>query len=549
MASAQFGMIGLGTMGRNFLLNVADHGFSCVGYDLDERKRELLLTEGAGKPIEAADNIGDFVSKLGTPRNIMMLVPAGPIVDSVINDLLPYLDEDDLVIDGGNSHFTDTERREKILIAKGIEYMGVGVSGGEEGARHGASIMPGGRREFYDRIEPVLQAVAAKVNGEPCVAYMGKGSAGHFVKMVHNGIEYGLMQIIAETYDFMRRVLKMDYQQMSDTFARWNDSELNSFLIEITAEVLKKVDAETGRPLVEMILDKAAQKGTGKWTSQAAMDFGVPIPTIDTAVAMRQISSQKETRILIAKKFGTLETNHGPLGPTEPETVTSVPQDDMKAHLAAEAVETVASQQHRDQMSGKSIVEAEFPVDQANEPAKHDQLRHDRERDPDRFIDELKNALLCSFIVTYAQGMSLLQTASVEKEYGLDLSEIAKIWRGGCIIRSALLEEMRRAYAENHELPNLMLDHKFAEMLSNFRGDWRTVTAGFTGARIPVAALSSALAYFDAFRSERLPANLIQGQRDYFGAHTYQRIDKEGIFHTPDWNEAQAELPPDRTKG
>ena len=530
-------MIGLGTMGRNFMLNVAEHGISCVGYDLDQRKRELLLTEGARKPVETADSISDFVSKLAKPRNIMMLVPAGPIVDSVINDLLPYLSEDDLVIDGGNSHFTDTERREQVLIAKGIEFMGVGVSGGEEGARHGASIMPGGRRDFYDRIEPILQAVAAKVNGEPCVAYMGKGSAGHFVKMVHNGIEYGLMQIIAETYDFMRRVLKMDYQQMSDTFAKWNDSELNSFLIEITAEVLKKVDAETGRPLVEMILDKAAQKGTGKWTSQAAMDFGVPIPTIDTAVAMRQISSQKEIRVLIAKKFGTLEMNHGPAAATEAETVTSVPQDDMKAHLAAEAVETVASQMQRDQMSGKSIVEAEFPVDRGAESDAHDSIRKVLEKDPAKFIEELKNALLCSFIVTYAQGMSLLQTASVEKEYGLDLSEIAKIWRGGCIIRSALLEEMRRAYAENPELPNLMLDHKFAEMLSNFRGDWRTVTAGFTEARISVAALSSSLAYFDAFRSERLPANLIQAQRDFFGAHTYQRVDKEGIFHTPDWNE------------
>src|SRR5689334_8931374 len=222
MVNAQFGMIGLGTMGRNFLLNVSEHGFSCVGYDLDDRKRALLLTEGVGKPVEAAGSISEFVSKLAKPRNIMMLVPAGPIVDSVINDLLPYLDTDDLVIDGGNSHFTDTERRESILIAKGIEFMGVGVSGGEEGARHGASIMPGGRREFYDRIEPILQTVAAKVNGEPCVAYMGKGSAGHFVKMVHNGIEYGLMQIIAETYDFMRRVLKMDYQHMSETFAKWN---------------------------------------------------------------------------------------------------------------------------------------------------------------------------------------------------------------------------------------------------------------------------------------------------------------------------------------
>jgi len=537
MDGAQFGMVGLGTMGRNFLLNVADQGFSCVGYDVDEGKRQLLETEGMNKPVAAAETISEFVSRLARPRNIMLLVPAGPIVDAVIGDLLPYLTEDDLVIDGGNSHFADTERREQLLIAKGIEFMGVGISGGEAGARHGASIMPGGRREFYDRVEPMLQAVAAKVNGEPCVAYMGKGSAGHFVKMVHNGIEYGLMQIIAETYDFMRRVVGLGYREMSETFENWNNTELNSFLIEITSDVLRKTDAETGRPLAEMVLDKAAQKGTGKWMSQAAMDLGVPVPTIDTAVAMRQISSQKETRVLIAKKFGTLEAESGTDGADVGETVTSIPQDDMKARLAADAVETVASQYQREQLSGKSIIEAEFPVEAVSDPMKHEEIRGELQADPDRFVTELKNAMLCSFIVTYTQGMTLLQIASVEKGYNLDLSEIAKIWRGGCIIRSTLLEEIRRAYAENPELPNLMLDHHFARTLSRLRGDWRTVVAKFTEARVPVAALSSALAYFDAFRSERLPANLIQAQRDYFGAHTYQRIDKDGVFHTPDWHE------------
>ena len=296
-------MIGLGTMGRNFLLNIAEHGISGVGFDLDAVKRELLLKEGAGMPVDVGSDMADFIAKLEAPRNIMMLVPAGPIVDSVIADLLPHLEKDDLIIDGGNSHFTDTDRREAELAAKGVGFMGIGVSGGEEGARHGASIMPGGRRDFYDRIETTLQAVSAKVDGEPCVAYMGVGSAGHFVKMVHNGIEYGLMQILAETYDFMQRVLKMDYTAMSKTFADWNDSELNSFLIEITAEVLRKADPETGNPLVSMILDTAGQKGTGKWTSQAAMDFGIPIPTIDSAVSMRQISSQKGTRELIAVKF------------------------------------------------------------------------------------------------------------------------------------------------------------------------------------------------------------------------------------------------------
>ncbi|MGH7784598.1 MAG: NAD(P)-binding domain-containing protein, partial [Candidatus Binatia bacterium] len=287
MDKAHFGMIGLGTMGRNFLLNIAEHGISGVGFDLDAGKRDLLLKEGAGMPVDVGNDLADFVAKLETPRNIMLLVPAGPIVDSVVSELLPHLEKDDLIIDGGNSHFTDTDRRDADLAAKGFGFMGVGVSGGEEGARHGASIMPGGRRDFYDRVETTLQAVSAKVNGEPCVGYMGIGSAGHFVKMVHNGIEYGLMQIIAETFDFMQRALKMSYDEMSATFAEWNGSELSSFLIEITVDVLRKKDPETGKHLVEMILDTAGQKGTGKWTSQAAMDFGIPIPTIDSAVSMR----------------------------------------------------------------------------------------------------------------------------------------------------------------------------------------------------------------------------------------------------------------------
>jgi 6-phosphogluconate dehydrogenase len=535
MENAQFGMVGLGTMGRNFLLNVAQHGISSTGYDLDESKRKLLLEEGSGLPIEAAGSIEEFVGLLARPRNIMLLVPAGKIVDSVIGDLLPHLEKDDLIIDGGNSHFVDTEQREKFLAESGIEFMGVGVSGGEEGARHGASIMPGGRREFYDRVAPVFNAVAAKVNGEPCVCYMGASSAGHFVKMVHNGIEYGLMQILAETYDFMHRVLKMSYEQMSDTFEKWNGTELNSFLVEITAEVLKKVDGETGRPLVEIILDKAAQKGTGKWTSQAAMDFGVPIPTIDSAVAMRQISAQKETRILLAKKFGSLEMDVPSQPPADADVVGSIPETGLKAHLAGEALKTVVAEQHKQNLSGKSIIEAEFPVESDGGPGHTEEVGGQAMSDLEKFVNELKNALVCSFIVTYAQGMSLLHAASIEKNYGLNLSDIAKIWRGGCIIRSALLEEMRRAFLENPDLPNLMLDDQFAKTLRDYRGSWRSIAAQFSEVRIPSAALSASLAYFDAFRSERLPANLIQAQRDYFGAHTYQRVDREGIFHTPDW--------------
>ncbi len=466
MERAHFGMIGLGTMGRNFLLNIAEHGISGVGYDLDAGKRELLLKEGGGLPLDVGSDMADFIAKLETPRNIMMLVPAGPIVDSVIADLLPHLEKDDLIIDGGNSHFTDTDRREADLAAKGVGFMGVGVSGGEEGARHGASIMPGGRRDFYDRIESTLQAVSAKVNDEPCVAYMGTGSAGHFVKMVHNGIEYGLMQIISESYDFMKRVLGMNDGEIASTFADWDHGDLNSFLIEITATVLSKKDPDTGKPLVEQILDTAGQKGTGKWTSQAAMDFGVPVPTIDSAVSMRQISAQKELRGRLAVKYpDNLTGHHTALGP-----------------------------------------------------------------------DDLECALLSAFLITYTQGMSLLTAASAEKGYGLDLANIAKIWRGGCIIRSAWLEEIRAAYTRDPAMPSLLLDDKFADFLHRHSIALRKVVAGFTGHGVPAMCFSSALAYFESFRTARLPANLIQAQRDFFGAHTYQRVDKQGTFHTSDWD-------------
>ena len=458
-------MIGLGTMGRNFLLNIAEHGIAGVGFDLDATKRDLLLKEGAGMPVDVGSDLADFLSKLESPRNIMMLVPAGPIVDSVIADLSPHLDPGDLIIDGGNSHFTDTDRRDADLSAKKIGFMGVGVSGGEAGARHGASIMPGGKREFYDRVESTLQAVSAKVDGEPCVAYMGTGSAGHFVKMVHNGIEYGLMQIISEAYDYMKRVLGMDDAAMSETFAEWNSKELNSFLIEITATVLGKKDGETGKPLVEAILDTAGQKGTGKWTSQSAMDFGIPIPTIDSAVSMRQISAQKALRGTVASKYSSID-----LKPDGKES-----------------------------------------------------------------LDDLRNALFCAFIITYAQGMTLLQAASKEKAYGCNLADISKIWRGGCIIRSALLEEMRSAFAADAELPNLLLDEKFSAILTQHSDSLRRTVCTFASSGIPAMCFSSVLAYFDAFRTERLPANLIQAQRDYFGAHTYQRLDKEGTFHTADW--------------
>lgn len=455
-------MIGLGTMGRNFLLNIAQHGISGVGYDLDASKRELLLSEGKGMPLDVGSDLSDFLSKLESPRNIMLLVPAGPIVDKVIADLEPLLDEDDLVIDGGNSHYTDTDRREAALSAKGIGFMGVGVSGGEEGARHGASIMPGGTRGHYDRVEATFQAVAAKVNGEPCVAYMGSGSAGHFVKMVHNGIEYGMMQLIAESYDLMKRGQAMSSPEIGNVFADWSRRELNSFLIEITSTVLSRTDDETGRPLVDMILDTAGQKGTGKWTSQAAMDMGVPIPTIDSAVTMRQISARKDIRLRMA---GT---------------------DSNKASASVS-------------------------------------------------LDDLRIGLYLAFIVTYAQGLSLLTAASNDRSYGLNLSEVARIWRGGCIIRSSLLENIREAFTTDPGLENLLLDDNFSFKLEEGISSLRRVVEGFVAAEIPAMCFSATLAYIDAFRTARLPANLIQAQRDHFGAHTYQRVDKEGTFHTDNW--------------
>ncbi len=474
-------MVGLGTMGRNFLLNIADDGFSCVGYDLDAEKRRLLLEEGKGWDVAAAESPADLAGKLETPRSIMLLVPAGAVVDAVIEDLLPHLEKGDLIIDGGNSHYTDTERREAYLAGKGIGFLGVGVSGGEEGARLGPSIMPGGSREYYARVEPVFEAVAAKVDGEPCVAYMGSGSAGHFVKMVHNGIEYAMMQLIAETYDLLRNAERgmrnadssgnsngsegVDLK-VADIFADWNTGSLDSFLIEITATVLKKIDDETGNPLVEMILDTAGQKGTGKWTSQAAMDLGIPIPTIDSAVSMRQISAQKTLRVELAQRYFS------------------------------------------------------------EEPINNFQLP----------IDNLHDALFAGFLIAYAQGMSLLQAASEEKGYGLDLTEIAKIWRGGCIIRSAMLEDIRAAFAVDPALPNLLLDAKISEAVNDALPALRSTVSTFIANGIPAMCFSSALAYFDAFRSERLPANLTQAQRDFFGAHTYQRIDKEGVFHTADWD-------------
>lgn len=457
----------MGVMGRNFLLNVAENGFSGIGYDLDAEKRRLLLEEGKDYDLQTAENLGEFLEKLESPRKIMILVPAN-VVDIVINDLLSHLDKGDLVIDGGNSHFPDTERREKLLNDNGFEFLGVGVSGGEEGARHGCAIMIGSKAENYEHVRLIFEAASAKVNGEPCAAHVGNSSAGHFVKMVHNGIEYGLMQLIAETYDILKRAFEFETQEIADIFADWNEGELNSFLIEITATVLHKKDAETGNHLVEMILDTAGQKGTGKWTSQAAMDFGVPIPTIDSAVTMRQLSSTKAERKAASEILGT---------------------------------RAVKAEHFRKLMS----------------------------------LQQVKEGLYAAFIITYAQGLALLKTASIEKNYEIDLTEVAKIWRGGCIIRAALLEDIRQAFEKNKDLSNILLDEKFADILKNIWAELLSICVTAPPLGLPIMCINASLNYFNAYRSERLPANLIQAQRDYFGAHTYQRLDKEGTFHTPDW--------------
>ena len=469
-------MIGLGTMGRNFLLNVAEHGFMCVGYDLDERKRELLLAEGSQFKISAADDVKSFVASLETPRKVMLLVPAGPIVDSVINELVPFLEEGDIVIDGGNSHFPDTELRQELLAKSKIAFLGVGVSGGEEGARHGASIMAGGDPAVYEHVRPILEAASAKVNGEPCAAHVGRGSAGHFVKMVHNGIEYGMMQLIAETFDILNRGFHITDDRAAALFAKWNQGDLNSFLIEITSIVLRKHD-DDGQPLVAKILDTAGQKGTGKWTSQVAMDLGVPVPTIDSAVTMRQISARKAERIVAAEKLGIVQ--------------------------GIQIDETLA---------------------------------------PDT-IGFIESALHLSFIVTYAQGFSLLQAGSAEKGYELDLAEIAKIWRGGCIIRAAMLEQIRKEFSSDPNLVNLLLAESFRTPIRNEQGLLKATVKFAIEAGIPSMTFAATFNYLKSYASERLPANLIQAQRDFFGAHTYQRLDKEGTFHTPDWTGTQASPP------
>jgi 6-phosphogluconate dehydrogenase len=462
---SDIGLVGLAVMGENLALNMESKGFTVSVFNRTISKVDNLIAGRAkGKKIVGTHSVEEFVNSIEKPRKIILMVKAGPAVDEVISEIVPYLSKGDILIDGGNTFFKDTERRAKEVAEKGLLYIGTGISGGEEGALKGPSIMPGGHKEAYEEIAPIFKKIAAQVGNEPCCEYMGPGGAGHYVKMVHNGIEYSIMQTIVETYDLMRDSLKLSAKEQAELFSKWNEGVLGSYLIEITGEVLKKIDEETNKSLVDLILDEASHKGTGKWTSQNAMDLGVPIPSIDTAVEARFISSYKSERVKASKILK---------GPT---------------------------------------------------------VKFDEDRD--KFIEEIHNALLASEIISYAQGLALLTGASKEYGFGLNLANIARIWRGGCIIRSKLLGKITEAYEKNPNLPNLLVDDYFGGLLNKIEGSLRKVVQTAIKFGIPCLVTSSSLAYYDSYRKERLPANLIQGLRDYFGAHTYKRIDKEGVFHT-----------------
>ena len=465
MAKQSFGIVGLGVMGENLALNIESRGFSVVGFDLDPKKVDAFAARTKGKQVKAARTVAEFVENLDSPRRVLIMVPAGKAVDAVIADLRPHFKSGDLLIDGGNTFFVDTDRRIKELHGTGIYYIGTGVSGGEEGALRGPAIMPGGNPEAWPLVKPILQAIAAKAeDGAPCCEWIGSGSAGHFVKMVHNGIEYGDMQMICEAYFIMERLLGMSADEMSGVFAEWNRGELSSYLVGITSEILAKKDPETGKPMVQVILDTAEQKGTGKWTSQVALDLGAAAPTIADAVFARTLSALKKERVAAA---GVLA------GPT-----------------------------------------AKFTGDKA------------------AFIEMIRKALFSSKICSYAQGFQLLRAADHEYHWDLQFGVISSLWRAGCIIRAQFLGRIKEAYARNPSLANLLLDPYFAGVMASYQQDWRRVVSLAAENGVAIPAFMSALSYYDGYRSAVLPANLLQAQRDYFGAHTYQRVDREGKFHT-----------------
>jgi 6-phosphogluconate dehydrogenase len=467
MSELEIGMVGLGVMGQNLALNIDEKGFSCAGYDAWPEPVDKFLAkaerEGA-KNVKGFKDLAAFVGSLRRPRRIILLVKAGEVVDKTIAALLPHLQKDDMIVDAGNEYFQNTERRAKELAPKGIRFFGMGVSGGEEGARHGPSMMPGGDRSGYDDMAPILTKIAAQVDG-PCVTYCGPGGAGHYVKMVHNGIEYGDMQLIAEAYDVLKNIGGLTNAELADTFAEWNAGELQSFLIEITANIFRKKEPESGRELVDLIVDAAASKGTGKWTVQDAAEIGAPVPTVASSVEARLISANRAGRLAASK---VLSGPHGPKGAV-----------DKKALVA-----------------------------------------------------DVRAALYSAKACSYAQGMNLLRAASNVRNWGLDLGELARIWKGGCIIRAQFLGRIKEAYDRDPNLENLLLDPGFQKELSERQTGWRSTVVQAIQAGIPLMTMGGSLGYYDSIRRERLPANLTQAQRDYFGAHTYERLDKPGSFHT-----------------
>lgn len=463
-------MIGLGVMGSNLLFNMADHGYQVIGYDTNPAKTSSLESSAApGTNVKGVNSLQEMISLLQKPRKIMMLVPAGNPVDSVIANLLPLLEAGDIIIDGGNSHYTDTLKRIIALKEKQLHFMGIGISGGEQGARLGPSIMPGGDVEAYKQVAPILTAVAAKVDGDACVGYLGKDAAGHYVKMVHNGIEYAIMQLISECYDLLHHGLGLNNDELHEVFKEWNNGEMQSFLLEITQQIFLRKDEKGDARLVDMILDKAGAKGTGKWTSQEGLDLPMPIPTIDMAVMMRNLSALLEERKMANDLY-------------KPEfKKINIPRED--------------------------------------------------------FIRKLHDALYFSTIISYAQGLALLSTASLELKMDVPLPEVVRVWRGGCIIRSGLLAYFRQAYAEDALQPNLLLDANIAKLLLQKEQNTAEVAVQAALNSYPAPGIMASLNYFNAYRRNVLPTNLVQAQRDFFGSHTYERIDKTGIFHT-EWETA-----------
>ncbi|GIN10851.1 6-phosphogluconate dehydrogenase, NADP(+)-dependent, decarboxylating [Shouchella clausii] len=465
MAKQNIGVVGVGVMGRSLALNFESKGFSVSLYDVSEERIKEILDHNKGKRLVGTFSLEEFVHSLEKPRKIMLMVQAGQITDQVIDSLIPLLDKKDILIDGGNTYYTDTIRRSQTAAEHGIHFIGTGVSGGEEGALKGPSIMPGGQKEAYELVKPMFEKIAAQVNGEPCTTYIGPNGAGHYVKMVHNGIEYGDMQLICEAYSLLVNVLGLNAEELHSVFKEWNEGELDSYLIEITADIFTKVDEETGKSMVDVILDTAGQKGTGKWTSKSSLDLGVPLPVITESVFARFLSAMKEERVKASQ---------------------------------------ILSGPEKKPFTG----------------------------DKQALIERIRQALYFSKVLSYAQGFSQLKSMSLEMNWNLQYGEIAKIFRGGCIIRAAFLQNITDAFERDANLDNLLLDPYFENISRKYQQALREVVALAVEYGIPVPGFSSAISYYDSYRSERLPANLLQAQRDYFGAHTYQRIDKEGVFHT-----------------